>query len=221
MKNLGEDKELYRLLKILWNYELLKQKLEKSDALLVLGSHDITVPVKAADLYRKGFAPLLIFTGGLGKITKSIWKQSEARVFAEIATKLGVPKKVIIIEDKSTTTAENMKNTLLLINKKKLNLRSFIIVTKPYMERRVYGMFKKQWADKRIIVTSPKVGIQKYFKEIGLNKNEVISLIVGDVQRVMIFPKLGYSIRQVVPDTVKGAFKKLISMGYDKYLLAD
>ncbi|MFX1547197.1 MAG: hypothetical protein ACFFCU_13430, partial [Promethearchaeota archaeon] len=53
------------LAKIIWNYHHMNHKLEKSDCILVLGSHDIRVAEYAASLFLEGWAPIIIFSGGI------------------------------------------------------------------------------------------------------------------------------------------------------------
>ena len=64
-----EDKEL---IKNLWDYMKMNQNIEKSDCILVLGCSDITIVDRAVDLFNKGYASIIIFSGGLGKITSKI-----------------------------------------------------------------------------------------------------------------------------------------------------
>ncbi|MFT3948269.1 MAG: YdcF family protein [Agriterribacter sp.] len=94
--------------KILWDYHHMKHTMEKADCILALGSHDVRVADRAADLYLQGFAPLIVFSGGLGNLTSGIWTIPEADLFAAIAVKKGVPEKDILIENKSTNTGENI-----------------------------------------------------------------------------------------------------------------
>src|SRR6185312_1337886 len=140
---MATDQEIIHLAKILWEYHHMHHELEKSDCILALGSHDLRVADRAADLYLQGYAPLLVFSGGLGNLTSDIWTIPEADQFAEIAVKKGVPSNAILIENKSTNTEENILFTQKLLQQKGLNPQSFIVVQKPYMERRSYATFKK------------------------------------------------------------------------------
>lgn len=140
-KNLDEDA------KKIWDYHHMNHTLEKADCILVLGSHDDRVAERSAKLYLDGWAPLIIFSGYLGRLTEDMWTKSEAERFAEIAMKMGVPKKKILIEDKSTNTGENILFTRQLLAEKGLDLQKFIVVQKPYMERRSYATFKKVWSN--------------------------------------------------------------------------
>ncbi len=47
--------------KKLWDYHLLNQALDKSDCILALGTHDLRVAERAAELYLEGYAPWLYF----------------------------------------------------------------------------------------------------------------------------------------------------------------
>src|SRR3989338_5227466 len=138
-----ENETTDELAKIIWDYHHLNHKLEKADCIFVLGSHDTRVAEYAADLFLKGFSPYIIFSGGLGSLTKDIFQKPEADIFAEIAIKRGVPPEKILIENKSSNTGENVEFTKKLLDEKGLNFNSFILVQKPYMERRTFATFKK------------------------------------------------------------------------------
>ncbi|AEJ18285.1 YdcF family protein [Gracilinema caldarium] len=62
--------------------------------------------VTAAALYRAGAAPVIIASGGSGSITFP--DQREAPYMAELLEFMGVPKNVVIIEEKSRNTYENI-----------------------------------------------------------------------------------------------------------------
>lgn len=144
------------LAKQIWDYHHLNNTIEKADCILVLGSHDVRVAERAAELYLNGCAPLLIFSGGLGRLTEGVWSETEADLFAKIAINKGVPPQAILTENRSTNTGENILFTWQLLKEKNLDPQSFIVVQKPYMERRSFATFKKHWPDKKIIVTSPR-----------------------------------------------------------------
>ena len=205
------DKQIFELAKKLWDYHQMSQSPENSDCILVLGSHDLRVAERAAELYLQGLAPILIFSGGLGNFTKNIWNESEAEKFAAVAMDMGVPYEAILIENKSTNTGENILFTQKLLKENSLDLQSFILVQKPYMERRTYATFKKQWPNKKLSVTSPKIPFEKYYNnEIPLEK--VINIMVGDLQRIKVYPEKGFQIFQEIPSEVWEAYEELVSL---------
>jgi uncharacterized SAM-binding protein YcdF (DUF218 family) len=210
--------ETISLAKILWDYHQMNDQMEKTDCILTLGSHDLRVAERAAELYLEGWAPILIFSGGLGNFTLGMWKEPEADQFAKIALSKGVPAEAIFIENRSTNTGENILFTRQLLKEKNLDPDSFIVVQKPYMERRSYATFKMHWPDKKLLVTSPKISFDEYPNtEIPLER--VINIMVGDLQRIRLYPEKGFQIYQEIPDNVWEAYEKLIEQGYNKHLI--
>jgi uncharacterized SAM-binding protein YcdF (DUF218 family) len=212
--------DILSLAKKLWNYHKMNHALQKSDCILALGSHDLRVPERVAELYHQGLAPLVIMSGGLGNFTQEIWTESEADKFAKIAIEKGVPQEAILIENKSTNTGENILFTQKLLSEKDLNPQSFIVVQKPYMERRSYATFKKHWPDKRLMVTSPQISFETYqTEEIPLER--VIHIMVGDLQRIKFYPEKDFQIYQEIPPDIWQAYEKLITAGFDKHLMKE
>jgi uncharacterized SAM-binding protein YcdF (DUF218 family) len=202
---------------ILWEYHHLHHTPEQSDCILVLGSHDMRVADRGAELYLQGWAPILIFSGGLGNLTRGVWKDPEADKFARIALDKGVPAEAIFIENESTNTGENILYTQRLLKEKGLDPQTFLLVQKPYMERRSYATFKKHWPDKKLIVTSPQIGFWEYpTPEIPIET--VINMMVGDLQRIKTYPDKGFQIYQEIPDEIWQAYERLIARGFNKHL---
>lgn len=202
----------------LWDYHHVNHTLKKSDCILVLGSHDTRVANRGAELYLQGYAPLLIFSGGLGNLTLGIWEEAEAEKFAKIAESKGVPRKDILIENKSTNTGENILFTQQLLKENGLDPESFILVQKPYMERRSFATFKKHWSNKSLLVTSPQIPFEQYpTTEITLES--VINIMVGDLQRIQTYPEKGFQIFQDIPDEVWHAYDKLVERGYTRHMI--
>jgi hypothetical protein len=115
--------------KKLWKYHHVHHTLEKSDCILVLGSHDLRVAERAAQLYLEGWAPLLIFSGGLGNFTKDMWTETETDLFAAIAIKMGVPKTLFLLKTNRPTQAK----TFYLHNNclhKKILIRNLLLLCK-------------------------------------------------------------------------------------------
>jgi uncharacterized SAM-binding protein YcdF (DUF218 family) len=216
------DKRIRDLALIIWNYHKLSHPLEKADAILVLCSHDERVVERVVELFREQWAPLVIFSGGLGVITKQFWTEPEAERFARLAIAAGVPKDKVIIENRSSNTGENILYTKQLVANMGLELKKFIVVQKPYMERRSFATFRKWWPEKQVIVTSPQIGFDDYlanYANSALSPNEVVSIIVGDLQRIRVYPARGYQIEQDVPSEVMEAYDELVAEGFTKYLV--
>ena len=201
----------------LWDYHHMHHVPEQTDCILVLGSHDLRVAERGAELYLQGLAPILIFSGGLGYLTKNIWTEPEADQFARVALDKGVPAEAIFVENQSTNTGENIQFTRRLLEEKGLHPQRFLLVQKPYMERRTYATFKKQWPDKDLLVTSPQIAFMEYATE-DIPMEKVINSMVGDLQRIKVYPGKGFQIVQEIPEEVWSAFEKLVAWGFNKHL---
>lgn len=210
--------EVMELAQQLWDYHHMQHVPEQSDCIFVLGSHDLRVANRGAELYLQGWAPLLIFSGGLGNVTKGIWTETEADQFAAIAIKMGVPASAILIENRSTNTGENISFTGELLRAKGLDPQSFLVVQKPYMERRSYATFKRHWPHKKLLVTSPQISFTDYpTADIPLER--VIHIMVGDLQRIRLYPEKGFQIYQEIPGTIWQAYERLVALGFDQHLV--
>jgi len=201
------------LAKILWDYNNLDQPLKKSDCILVLGSHDIRVAQRGAELYLQGYASLIIFSGGVGRLTEGLWDKFEAEIFAEEAIRLGVPKSSILIENKSSNTGENIEFTKILLAGRHVVLKNIVLVHKPYMQRRSYATFKKIWPEVEVLVTAPQISLKDYPNEL-ISKDEMINILVGDTQRIKIYAEKGFQIPQEMPQGVWDAYVELVRRGF-------
>jgi len=212
------DSDIDLLAQKIWDYHHLNHTLVPSDAVLVLGSHDLRVAERGAQLYLEGWAPLLIFSGGRGRLTPSHWKTTEAEEFAAVAFKLGVPATHVLIENLSTNTSENIQFTKALLARRGLGPQKFILVQKPYMQRRGFATFKKVWPEKDVIVAAPQIGYRDY-PNAEISKEDIIEILVGDLQRIRLYGEKGFQVPQEIPPDVWEAFEKLTAAGYTKQLI--
>ncbi len=214
------NQDIKNLAKQLWDYQHMNHQLEKADIILALGSNDLRVAERAADLFLENLAPVLIFSGGLGNFTKGVWDEPEADKFANIAIERGIPKNNILIENKSTNTGENIKFTYELIQKHKIPAKKIIIIQKPFMERRAYATFMKQWPETEIeiFITSPQINFEDYPNS-TISQEDLIHTMVGDLDRIKTYPAKGFQIPQEIPPQILKAQQKLIKAGYTNHLV--
>lgn len=204
--------------KKLWDYHHMNQTVEKADCILVLGSHDVRVAERGAELFLQGLAPIIIFSGFLGSLTRGVWNRPEAEIFAEVAVKMGVPEDRILKESRATNTGENILFSRKLLAEKGIHPESMIAVQKPYMERRTYATAKKLWPEIELVVTSPQIPFEEYPKE-EITAESVINIMVGDLQRILLYPAKGFQIPQEVPADILDAYETLVKSGYTKHMI--
>ena len=96
---------------------------------------------------------------------------------------------------------------------------SLLLISKPYMERRSYATCRKLWPEADVVCASEPLELDDYIKSIG-DEKLVANMLVGDLQRVIEYPKLGFAIEQDVPGDVYDAYERLLRAGFDSRLIS-
>ena len=117
--------EFLEPLQILWDYLGMHQTPTKADCIVGFGNFNTDIARRAAQLYLQGYAPKILFTGGLGRNTDGLFAEPEAVKFARVAMEDGVPEEAIILEDRSTNTKENILFTRELLRRVTEEARAF------------------------------------------------------------------------------------------------
>jgi len=208
-------------LQVIWDYLGMHQIPEKADVIVGFGNFNTDIARRAAQLYLQGYAPKVLFTGGLGRNTEGLLPEPEARRFARVAMECGVPEKDILLEDRSTNTKENIEFTRRLLEESGIPHHHILGVHQPFMERRITAAMGVYWPELSFRVTSPQVTVAEYLeraKQQGISENASVSVIVGDFQRMDLYAKKGYQLPQDIPEQAWQAFRELVAMGYDTQL---
>ena len=205
--------------RVVWDYHHVHHALARADCIIALGSHDTRVAERAAEVFLEGWAPLLVCSGHLGGLTSGMWTRSEAETFADVAVGRGVPRERILIESRSTNTGENVDFSRQLLAERGIPVSRAIAVQKPYMERRTLATFQQRWPELEVFVTSPQLDFDAYATG-EIQKDDVIHIMVGDLQRLIVYGRKGWSAPQEVPAEVMAAYEGLVAAGYTKRLLS-
>lgn len=208
---------LYRHIETLWDYMQLKHELKPADCLFVMCSNDVRVAEHAAKLYHQKLAPLIVFSGGQGRFTDGLFEKSEAETFAEIAKLSGVPSEAILLETESTNSGENVRFTEQRLKEEGKQCSSFILVQKPFMERRAIATFEKQWQSPytQLQVSSAALPFLEYINE-DMPLMMVLEALMEDFSRVKSYPEKGFQTEQNIPQQVESSYQALLErFGFD------
>src|SRR6185369_6080596 len=96
--------------RVLWDYHRLGQALEPADAIVGLGSYDLRVADRCAQLWSLQIAPRIVFSGARGNWTQGL-DETESALFGRRAQALGVPAHAVFSEDRSTNLGQNIALT--------------------------------------------------------------------------------------------------------------
>lgn len=207
----------------LWDYMQCHQPVADTNCMLVLGGRDDRVAVYAAELAAQRAYNLIIVSGGIAGHNPHLksWKEStEAAHFLQVMRDHGCTQRVIL-EERAQNTGENARFVHELLLRQGITVPETIqLVTKPYMERRALATFEAQWPDSstRWSVSSPGGSLDEYVSS-DHDYDETIQKLVGDMDRIIQYPTLGFQSNQAVPEAVMKAFERLKQAGYTTYVL--
>ena len=123
--------------------------LAKADAIVAISGDTGARANTAIELWKQGYAPLLIFSGGSSD-PESV---ASAELMKRTAVAAGVPANAILVEGQSATTEENAQRVAELMRSKAL--RSAILVTSPYHQRRAAMLFEREFGPSLSLVNHP------------------------------------------------------------------
>ncbi|MFH9416222.1 YdcF family protein [Streptomyces rochei] len=202
-----------------WDYHQMGHTPRPCSVAVGLGSHDLGVADTAVILYKRGMAPLLLFTGATSPTTRERMPRGEAVHYQERAVELGVPSTAILVEPRARNTGENIRFSRELLEKEGIEVASVLLISKPYEERRAYATARKLWPTVEVVSASAPMTLDEYVDSIG-DARLVIDMLVGALQRLMIYPEQGFMISQSVPPDVLDAYERLCAAGFTSRLLA-
>ena len=203
---------------LIWDYHQMGHALKPVDAAIGLGSHDLGVADYASELYRNGLFPVLVFSGGNSPTTKARFPRGEAVHYKEHSVSLGVPSGSILVDAQATNTGQNIELSRKLLTEERVHPRVIMLISKPYMERRAYATSLKLWPEVEVVCASEPLKFDDYISSIG-DAKLVLDMLVGDLQRVIEYPKQGFAVEQDVPEVVLSAFRRLIDAGFTSRLM--
>ncbi|MFG2343991.1 YdcF family protein [Streptomyces phaeochromogenes] len=204
--------------RLLWDYHRMHHDPRPCSVAVGLGSHDLAVADVTAELYHQGMAPVIVFTGATSPTTRTRMPRGEAVHYRERAMQFGVPDSAVLLEPRATSTAENIEFTKAVLAEAGIKASSVLLVSKPYEERRSYAMMRKLWAEVEVVCASSPMGLEEYTDSIR-DARMVIDMIVGALQRVLLFPGWGLAIEQDVPDVIEAAYERLCAEGFTSRLV--
>ncbi|WFB08363.1 YdcF family protein [Streptomyces sp. LX-29] len=204
--------------RVVWDYHQMHHSPKPCSVAIGLGSHDLSVATAAAEAYKAGMVPVIVFTGANSPTTRSRFPEGEAIAYRKHAVGLGVPADAILVDTNATNTGQNITYSRELLEAAGIDVLSVLLVSKPYEQRRAYATARKLWPQVDIVCASAPMEFPEYVDSIG-DGRLVIDMLVGALQRLVIYPKQGFMIEQDVPGDVMAAYERLCQGGFTSRLM--
>ena len=200
---------------LLWDYLRLGTPARPAECMLVLGGHDIGVASRAADLYEQGTAPLIVVSGGSRAVPDGSDSLTEADAIADVLLRCGVPKEAIAMERLASNTSENFWLSAELLRDLGLDPATFLVVTKPYCERRTIATSRRRWQHKTVAVTSQQATFDEYLAG-DIPAHRILSHLAGEALRLEAYAATGLiDLDEPVPAAVLDAARDLQTAGFN------
>ncbi len=186
------------------------------DAIIGFGVFDLRLPSFCGDLFRAGTAPRLIFTGGIGAGTGQLgqpeadaWRDTLRRTHPEINDT------AVILENRSTNTAENIAFTAALLAREHpalafgAGVRTAIIVTSPSRLRRVRLTLRHVQPDLHVTGLLPPHTLASEAQLYSDNGFNYLDHLRGELDRIVEYPARGWIAAEPLPPEITAVRAKL------------
>lgn len=202
----------------IWDYHQMHHELRPCSVAIGLGSHDLGVADTTVDLYRRALAPLIVFTGATSPTSQARMPRGEAQHYRERALELGVPELAVLVEPNARNTGQNIEFSRAVLEGAGVRASSVLLVSKPYEERRAYATARKLWPDVDVVSASTPMTLEEYVDSLK-DPRLVINMLVGALQRLLIYPSQGFMVEQEIPVEVLVAYERLCREGFTSRLI--
>ena len=199
----------------LWNYLRLGIPVRPAECLLVFGGHDLGVARRAAELYADGTAPFIVVSGGSRAVPDGSDFATEAEAIADVLLRHEVPKDAIALERLASNTSENFWLSAELLRDLSLDPQTFLVVHKPYAERRTLATARRRWPSRHVAVTSEQISFDDYCAG-DIPPARILSMLAGEAIRLESYDADGLiDLDEPVPEDLLDAARALQAAGYD------
>jgi uncharacterized SAM-binding protein YcdF (DUF218 family) len=186
------------------------------DAVIGFGMFDLSLPRFCGDLYARGQARHIIFTGGIGAGTGDLGgPEADAWRGTLADTHPSIPDEAVIVENRSTNTGENVTFTAALLEHARpelafsRGLRRVVIVASPTRLRRVWLTFRRQQPGVSVTRHLPPVTVER---DAALYAGQGIDYrqhLAGELDRIVAYPARGWILDEPLPADVAAAHEVL------------
>jgi uncharacterized SAM-binding protein YcdF (DUF218 family) len=191
------------------------------DAIIGFGVFDLRLPRFCGELFLRGLAPRIIFTGGIGAGTGTfegreadIWREELRRTYPQIGDA------AVILENRSTHTAENIQFTAALLARTQPSLafgagvRRAIIVASPSRLRRVRLTLQRLQPELHVCRQLPAFTFEAEQTLYASHGIDYVSHLSGELDRLVDYPSRGWIAAEPLPAeiaTVRAFLRKSLT----------
>ena len=202
----GSSDDFKRIVGPLWDYLAVADAPAGADVIFVFGSQALSVPARAAELYRAGHAPVVLVSGRYGRMTRGVFAQPEALVFRDRLLRDGVPPEAIVAETEAGNTLQNVRYGLAALGRKRIAVASALLVAKPFVMRRCAATFARHAPDTRVRCCPPRTDL---LRSIDREPASFAARLVAELDRLDRYAAAGDIAFQTIPASVRASARRI------------
>ena len=189
----------------LWDYLNSFNNLNYAEYMIIMGCSELSFVEDAAKLYKQGYAKKIIATGG--NLNNGL---IECENIYNTLLESGISAHDILLERVATNTFENLNFSQKLIDKKTARI---LIAHRPFCKIRAYYTALRAMPNYQISIWSRNYSFDEYAMFYD-SDDILINLLVGEIYRLIMYPKLKFFDYIEISDDVMVSYNKLLSGGY-------
>jgi len=165
------------------NFVFYETALERADVILVPGGSKRQLMERAADLYHRGLARIILPSGGPNPKLSPDYV-SEWEFLTDVGKSLGVPSSAMLREDRATNTLENARFSLRVLAEEGIQVDRAIIVCKNYHAMRAYLTYASVFPPEVEFRVSPVIDDRDIRRDNWFLDPEKVALVMGEVEKI-------------------------------------
>lgn len=164
------------------DFIFVENEISPCEVILVPGGGRPQLAEKAAEIYKKGVAKYILFSGKANPRIPDFF--SEAEYLKSVAVNLGVPTEVILCEHEAAHTFENAEFSLALLKRMNIGIDKFILVCKAFHSRRAlltYQYLFPKSTNFFVVSVEDNRGLNK---ENWTTNDEFVKIVMSEVEKI-------------------------------------
>jgi len=177
--------------------------LQAADLIVGFGHFDLRIARHCGELWQRGLAPRILFTGGVGAGSADL-NMPEAEAFADELRNAcpDFPAGNLIIESESTNTGENIRYSLPLLKSAGWKFESAILVATPFRQRRVNQTWSKVTDGIPHQSAPPPSNLAVDIEMFAQKGEDLLAQLPGEIDRLKTYPAHGWIDDVPIPSEV-------------------
>jgi len=214
------DRQRHDAAQALFDYLALRDSSAgPADLIIGFGHFDLKIPRQCGALWRAGWAPRVLFTGGVGAGTVGLG-QPEALCFRDEVLRQfpEIPESAILVEPASRHTGENVAKSSALLKAASpeacvdRGIHRVILVATAARQRRVGLTCMKHWPHLSLVNLPPHASYAQDLALFAENGRDLDVLLLGEIERPLTYPARGYVAPIVLPEAIISTYHALLGL---------